>query len=131
MEVTHMTKQEFINTLEEYLEKTGMSEGTFNAFFCVSDQRNINSTIFIDDDNYIHLTPEGSINRVKTTININNVIEFRYSQFGEDGGRFFVICNDNSGLDFCEGDIGFFENGCYENFRDAFQYFEKNIVSNE
>ena len=126
-----MTKEEFINTLEEYLEKTGMSEGDFGAYFSVGDKKNINTTIFIDDNNHIYLTPDESLNRIKTSICISNVREFRFSQFGEDGGRFFILCDDNSGLDFCEGEIGFFENGYYGNFKDAFQWFTKNIVNNE
>lgn len=123
-----MTKEDFINTLEEYFEETGLSEGAFNSYFSVSDQENINSTVFIDKNNDIWLTREESLIRVKTSINIDDVVEFRYSQFGSDVARFFVICNNNSGLDFCEGEVGFFENGYFGNFKDAIQWFIDNPV---
>ena len=37
--VYQMTKEDFINTLEEYLEETGLSEGAFNSYFSVSTKK--------------------------------------------------------------------------------------------
>lgn len=124
-----MKKSEFIELLEEYLENTGMSGGSFNAYFRVGDTENINTTIYIDSDNFIRITENESVKRIKTSINIDNIIEIRYSQFGSDGGRFFVICQDDTGLDFCEGQIGFFTKGYYGSFKKATDWFTENPVS--
>lgn len=42
-----MKKSEFIELLEEYLENTGMSGGSFNAYFSVGDTENINTTMLL------------------------------------------------------------------------------------
>ena len=94
-----MKKAEFIDLLEEYLDNTGMTSGCYNAFFSVGDADNVNTTIYIDKDNYIWITDNESVKRIKTSINVDNIIEIRYSQFGSDGGRFFVVCQDDTGLD--------------------------------
>ena len=124
-----MKKAEFIELLEEYLDNTGMTSGCYNAYFSVGDTDNINTTIYIDRENYIWITDNDSVNRIRTSINVENVVEIRYSQFGSDGGRFFVICRDNTGLDFCEGEIGFFTNGYYGSFMKATDWFADNPVS--
>ena len=124
-----MKKTEFIELLEKYLDETGMDCGAYNAYFSIGDMENINTTIYIDRDNYIWLTEEESVKRIKTSINVDNITEIRYSQFGSDGGRFFVICKDDTGLDFCEGEIGFFTNGYYGNFKKATEWFKENPVS--
>lgn len=80
-------------------------------------------------DNFIRITENESVKRIKTSINIDNIIEIRYSQFGSDGGRFFVICQDDTGLDFCEGQIGFFTKGYYGSFKKATDWFTENPVS--
>ena len=43
-----MTKTEFVNLLGDYLNETGMNCGTYNAYFSVGDDENINTTIYID-----------------------------------------------------------------------------------
>lgn len=110
-----MKKAEFIKLLEEYLDNSGYSDGCYDAYLSVGGAENVNTTIFIDRQNYIWITDDESVKRIKTSINVDNIVEIRYSQFGRDGGRFFVICQDNTGLDFCDGEIGFFRNGGYEN----------------
>lgn len=99
------------------------------CFFSVGDADNVNDTIYIDKDNYIWITDNESVKRIKTSINVDNIIEIRYSQFGSDGGRFFVICQDDTGLDFCEGEIGFFVKGYYGSFKKATDWFTENPVS--
>ena len=124
-----MKKSEFIELLEEYLDDTGMANGCFMAYFSVGDTANVNTTIYVDKDNFIWITDRESVKRIKTSINVDNITEIRYSQFGSDGGRFFVICQDGTGLDFCEGQIGFFTNGYYGNFKKAIDWFTENPVS--
>ena len=123
-----MTKTEFVNLLGDYLDETGMSDGAYNVFFSVGDNENINTTIYIDKENFIWITGNESVRRVKTSINVQDVIELRYSQFGSDGGRFFIICSDYSGLDFCEGEIGYFTNGYFGVFNDAVDWFTNNPI---
>ena len=48
-----MTKTEFVNLLGDYLDETGMSDGAYNVFFSVGDNENINTTIYIDKENFI------------------------------------------------------------------------------
>ena len=124
-----MKKAEFIKLLEEYLDNTGMSDGCYDVFFSVGDVKNVNTTIYIDKDNCIWITDDESVKRIKTSINVDNIIEIRYSEFGSDEGRFFVICQDDTGLDFCEGKIGFFTNGYYGSFKKATDWFTENPVS--
>lgn len=124
-----MTRSEFIETLNDYLELSGM---TGDGCLAGDDAKN-NTSIYVDNENNVWLTGRESIIRIKTSINVDNVIEFRYDQFGPNGGgcgvRFFIICKDYSGLDFCEGSINFFENGYVGDFRDALEWFEKNPVT--
>ena len=94
-------------------------------YICSKNEKYENSS----QDNYIWLTEEESVKRIKTSINVDNITEIRYSQFGSDGGRFFVICKDDTGLDFCEGEIGFFTNEYYGNFKKATEWFKENPVS--
>lgn len=122
-----MKKDVFIELMEEYLYQTGMSEGVYNnSFFSVDDKKNINTTIYVDEDNYIWLTSNHSVKRVKTSINVDNIVEFRYGQFGSDEGEFFVICNDDAGLHFLEGKIYYIlPNGYYGTYQEAIEYFEQ------
>ena len=106
-----------------------MDCGCYNVYFSVGDAENVNTTIYIDRENYIWITDDESVKHIKTSINIDNIVEIRYSQFGSDGGRFFVICQDNTGLDFCEGEIGFFTNGDYGDFKTAIAWFTDNPMS--
>lgn len=124
-----MTKTEFMNSLNDYLSETGMNGGSYDAFLSVGDNENINTTIYIDQENIIWITGNESVKRVKTSINIQDIIELRYSEFGSDGGRFFVICNNYTGLDFCEGEIGYFTDGYYGEFKNAVDWFTNNPVS--
>ena len=106
-----------------------MSEWCYCSwFFSVGDKADENTTIYVDEDNYIWLTGNESVKRVKTSINVNNVVELRYSEFGSNEGSFFVICNDDSGLDFCEGEIVFFKDGYYGRFKNVFEWFAENSV---
>lgn len=122
-----MKKGSFIELMKEYLYQTGMSEGVYNnSYFSVDDKKNKNTTIYVDEDNYVWLVSKDSVKRVKTSINIDNVEEFRYGQFGSNEGEFFVICNDNAGLHFLEGKIYYiFPNGYYGAYQDAIEYFEQ------
>ena len=124
-----MTRAEFISCLYDYLDETGMSGGAYNAYFSVGDDENINTTIYIDKENFIWITADESVKRVKTSINVQDIIELRYSQFGSDGGRFFVICSNYEGLDFCEGQIGYFTNGYYGDFHKAVDWFTNNPIA--
>lgn len=69
-----------------------MTSGCYNMFFSVGDADNVNTTIYIDKDNYIWITDNEYVKRIKTSINVDNIIEIRYLQFVSDGGKFFVIC---------------------------------------
>ncbi len=119
-----MKKAEFIELLDEYLNNTGMNSGCYNgAFLSVGDEKNVNTSIYIDDEDRIWVADDESVKRVKTSIHVDDIVEIRYSAFGSDGGRFFVICRDYSGLDFCEGEIGFFTDGYYGSFKKATDWF--------
>ena len=127
-----MTKTEFIDLLNEYLDKTGMSDGVYNdTYLSVGDDENINTTIYIDKENFIWITGNESVKRIKTSINVQDIIELRYSQFGSDCGRFFVICSNYAGLDFCDGEIGYFTNGYYGKFNNAIDWFTRNPISQD
>lgn len=105
-----------------------MSSGVYDAFFSVGDDEDINTTIYIDKENFIWIRGNESVRCVKTSINIQEIVELRYSEFGRDSGRFFVICSNYTGLDFCEGEIGYFTNGYYGNFADSVEWFTNNPV---
>ena len=124
-----MTKTEFIIALNNYLNETGMNGENPDFYFSVGDDENINTTIYIDKENFIWITGNQSVKRVKTSINVQDITELRYSEFGSDGGRFFVICDNYTGLDFLEGEIGYFTNGYYGKFNNAVDWFTSNPVS--
>lgn len=54
-----------------------MANGCYNAFFSVGDADNVNTTIYIDKDNYIWITENESVKRIKTSINVDNIIGIR------------------------------------------------------
>ena len=124
-----MTRLEFIEKLNDFLEYTGMSTGAFGSYISVGDDAEINTDIYIDKDNNVWLTGRDSIIRIKTSINVDNVTELRYDSAGDDVNRFFIICKDYSGLDFSYGKIRFFENGYIGDPRNALEWFEKNPVT--
>lgn len=124
-----MEKTKFINLLEEYLDETGMSGGNWNAFLSIGDDESINTTIYIDQEDFIWIIADESVKRVKTSINVQDIIELRYSELGRNGGRFFVICSNYAGLDFCEGEIGYFTNGYYGEFNNAVDCFTNNPIA--
>ena len=124
-----MTKSDFISSLNNYLNKTEMDCGAYNVFLSVGDDENINPTIYIDKENFIWIVGNESLKRIKTSINVQDIIELRYTEFGSDSPRFFVICRDYSGLDFCEGEIGYFTNGYYGEFHNAVDWFTNNPIT--
>lgn len=119
-----MEKEEFIKKCSSCFEKAGMSDGSWSVFYTVGDDPDVNTTVFIDKEGFIFLTKENSVIRVKTSINVADIVDFRFDQFGqEETERFFIICKDFTGLDFCRDTIGFFKNGEVGRFRDAFLWF--------
>ena len=122
-----MEKNKFIELLEEYLDVTGMDSGMGNAFFEVGDEENVNTTIYIDPQNYIWITEGDSVIRIKTSINISDVTKFRYLTKSKED--FCFICKDNSGLEFVEGCIYYFTNGSLNDSKSATEYFTNNPVS--
>ena len=109
-----MNKVDFMILLNGLLHETGMDGGYFNnVFMTVGDKREENTTVYIDEENYIWLTENESLIRIMTPVNVDHVVDFRFGAFGPLEERFFVICDDYSGLEFCEGDIYYFRNGDY------------------
>ena len=128
-----MKKDEFIKLIWEYFSNTSWQDEYaniqhYNSYFSVGDEENENTSIYIDKDNYIWIRNIESVVRVKTSIKVDDIMEIRYSEFGCEGGRFFVICQDYSGLDFCEGEIGYFKDGYYGAFENAVDWFKNHPV---
>ena len=120
-----MKQSEFIELLEEYFHNTGMS--SWEPYLSVGNKENVNTTIYIDRDNFIWIRNDESVKRIKTSINVDNIIELRYTDSSED--YFVVICQDDTGLYFRDGEINFFTNGYYGSYKKAIDWFAENPVS--
>ena len=125
-----MTKKEFIDKMNEYLETTGLSEGAFECYYTCGDEKNIDTTFYIDEVGDLYIRAEDSIIRIKTSINVKNVEEFRYSEWGSDECYFYIICDDYSGLYFSQNDVFYFENGSlkYGEYKKAIEWFTEHPV---
>lgn len=123
-----MERSKFIELLEDHLNKTGYSDGLFNHYWTVGDREDVNSTFYVDGENFLWLTGDDSVKRIKTPINMEHVVEFRWDAIGDDNSRFFIICDDYSGLDIVDSGIYYFENGNYGDGKDAIEWFTEHPV---
>ena len=64
-----MKQSEFIELLEEYFHNTGMS--SWEPYLSVGNKENVNTTIYIDRDNFIWIRNDESVKRIKTSINVS------------------------------------------------------------
>lgn len=95
-----METKEFIKQLKEAIEETQF--GT-NDYFVAGDDMSINTSLTVDPDGYLWFL-DGSFyenfNRIKTNINVKDIIEIRKNPSEVYFTCFWVICNDNTGLCF-------------------------------
>ena len=56
----------------------------------------VNTKITVDDDGFVWIREYESFKRVKTTVNVHDISEFRRDDMDEK--CFYVICNDNTGF---------------------------------
>ncbi len=123
LEVKIMYIDEFIVKLAEWIKKYPCFEGT-----TIGKDMSINSRIVVDEDGYIWIREDHfSWNRVKTNINVSNIVEFRASD--NDIVCFYIICENNDGLAFeDEGDMGeifYYVNGEPSGWGTVVEHFKK------
>lgn len=127
-----MEKPEFISTMWDYYQESGLGSGAneHNVYLTVGDERNANTNIFVDENGDIWVADYQSVKRVKTSINVEDVVEFRFDEYGSDSIEpcFFIICKDYSGLMFCDKRIRYFEDGDYDHWKYAVDWFMEHPV---
>lgn len=106
------------------------SKGWLFSVHQLGKDMSVNTRLVIDEDGFIWIRDGGSgltWNRVKTNVNVLNIVEFRASD--DDYTSFFVICNDNNGFSFvAEGEAGeiyYYENGEPSGRGTAFDHFSE------
>lgn len=105
----------FKNKLTEYLPDS--------SYITVGDDFDINYSILVDTDGYIHLRKNESYLRAKTSICINN-IEFRKDDHDENA--FYIIAsNDALAYNPMEDTFYFWEDGEPSGTGTAFEHFSK------
>ncbi len=114
-----MQINEFIEELTKWIKKyDGLEDIT------VGKDKTINTRIVIDDKGVIWIREGYTWNRVKTSVNVENVIEFRASD--DRFVCFFVICEDNTGFAFeSDGEIYYYVDGEPSGWGSAFEHFSK------
>lgn len=73
-----ITITEFIEKMDKFISCTGMDGLKYDKYLSVSEDKEINSSIFFDTEGQIWLAGQYSVKRIKTSINVSNVKEFRY-----------------------------------------------------
>lgn len=116
-----MKTEEFLHNLKVWLEKVG-----YEDLYSYGCDMNINTDITIDADGYIYIKEyagsrgEMSFRRAKTTVNVNHVVEFR----GEVSlDCFYIICDDDTGLEIYRDGIYFCIDGSPSGTGTAFEHF--------
>ena len=90
----NMSTEEFISNFNKYCADHIEDLPTIGTDFSIDSQ------VLIDEEGVIWLREWNSWKRIKTAININNVIEFRHAEREEWG--FYIICADDTGLNVCQ-----------------------------
>jgi hypothetical protein len=65
----------------------------------IGNDMSINTRITIDENGDVWVRAYESFKRVKTTVNLKDVVEFRWPDYREVPDSFYIICNDYSGFE--------------------------------
>lgn len=96
-----MTTQEFIENFNKYCEK-GFDD--VDEPLTIGSDFSIDKRIVIDEAGFVWLREQQSWKRIKTSVNVNNVIEFRRAE--QECWGFYIICSDDTGFNICsEGPV--------------------------
>lgn len=127
-----MDTQEFLSTLWDYYQESGLGTGENedSIYLTAGDERDANTNIYVDEYGDIWVADYKSVIRVKTSINVQDVVDFRFNEEGADSIEpcFFAICKDYSGLMFWDKRIRYFEDGDYDHWRFAVDWFMEHPV---
>ena len=111
-----MKIEEFISTMTEWCEKTN---NTYD--FTIGKDMSVNTRITIDEEGFIWIRACESFKRVKTTVNVCDINEFRLSDFDEE--CFYVICNDDTGFEVHESEFYYCIDGQPSGWGSAVEHF--------
>lgn len=110
-----MTVSEFVDTFKEWVERYGYSD-----YYTIGTDFGDNFAVLVDEDGYIFMQEYESWRRVKTSVNVKNIVEFRK---GFNDQEFFIICADDTGFSVDSDGIYFCEEGRPSGWGNAFDYF--------
>jgi len=129
-----MTTEEFITKFKKFSEDC-FEDACYQP--TIGSDSSINTEVFIDEEGFIWLRINRSWKRVKTSVNVNNVVEFRYSDTNQYGyeKEFFIICTDDTGFSVIDGAFYYCvdseptyhtdDEGCKVLYHNAVEYFEQ------
>ena len=118
-----MKTVEFLSKFEEFCSQLKSAECTVTAG---ADIRR-NTRIVIDEDGYFILREAESWKRVRTSVNVADVTELRFTDSEYEPAGFFIICADDTGLmiDADEDEIYYYEDGAPSGWGSATEHFRR------
>ena len=113
-----MKIEEFIEKLSDWCEKT-----TNTYDFTIGKDMSVNTKITVDEEGFIWIRAYESFKRVKTTVNVRDINEFRMSDFDEK--CFYVICDDYTGFEVHDSEFYYCIDGQPSGYGDAVEHFTR------
>ena len=113
-----MKIDEFITLFEEWCNKTNNADD-----FTVGKNMQINTKLTVDEGGFIWIRENELFKRVKTTVSVDDISEFRL--LGYDEECFYIICSDNSEFEVRKNECYYCIDGKPSGWGSAVEHFEK------
>lgn len=118
-----MTIDEFTENMGKWLEKEELTD-----YYSYGTDLSVNTEITVDSDGLIWINESAgdyarlSFKRLKTTVNVSKVIEFRGSLYSKG---FYIICDDDTGFELRDDGIYYYIDGEPSGWGEAYEHFTR------
>ena len=112
-----MKIDEFVIQCKEWCNKTR------NDSVSVGKDMHVNTKVTVDEDGVIWIRVYDTFKRIKTAVNVCNIIEFRLDDWND--GCFYIICSDDTGFEVCDEEIYYCVDGRPNGWGNVEEYFKR------